>query len=112
LLLRLQPDEGFDLFFDMKDPGGSGISRIPLSVSYSDHGMAVQDAYETLLNDVMRGDQTLFVSADEVELAWNLYAPVLEGRCVEPYEQGTWGPTTATTLAEAHGSHWSEATLL
>ncbi len=111
LRLRLQPDEGFDLFFDMKEPDGPGISRMPLSVSYSDYGLNVQDAYVTLLRDVMDGDQTLFVSCDEVELAWEKYLPILDLAEVEGYEPGTWGPRAADGLVESTGSRWSEIAL-
>ena len=111
LRLRLQPDEGFDLFFHMKDPDGPGISRMPLSVSYSDHGLDVQDAYVTLLRDVMRADQTLFVSCDEVELAWEQYLRILDLDEVELYETGTWGPEAAGTLVESVRSKWSENVL-
>lgn len=108
LRLRLQPDEGFDLFFDMQAPEGPEILQIPLSVSYSEHGMVVGDAYETLLGDVMCGDQSLFVSASEVESAWERYAPILDFGSVEPYDVGSWGPDSASALARGVGGQWSE----
>jgi glucose-6-phosphate 1-dehydrogenase len=51
------------------------------------------DAYQTLILDILEGDQTLFVRADEVEASWHLYDPLLE---LTPklvgYTAGTWGP--------------------
>ncbi len=111
LRLRLQPDEGFDLFFDMQAPNGPEIVQIPLSVSYGEHEMAVGDAYETLLHDVMHGDQSLFVSGPEVERAWERYAPILDIDAVEPYEKGSWGPRAAALLTESLGARWSEELL-
>ena len=57
------------------------------------------EAYETLLLDVVEGDQTLFVRADEVEESWRLYQPLLAaGLPVHPYPAGSWGPAAARDL--------------
>ena len=54
-------------------------------------------AYETLLGDVIQGDQTLFVHADEVINSWRLYTPILEaGLPVHPYAPGSTGPNPAS----------------
>jgi glucose-6-phosphate 1-dehydrogenase len=59
----------------------------------------VPDAYETLLRDIIVGDPTLFVRADEVEASWQLYAPLLDNeQPVHPYEAGTWGPDAVDQL--------------
>lgn len=109
LLLTLQPDEGFDLYFDVKAPGDDiHIQRIPLSVRYEDHLGALSSDYSTLLHDLMEGDQTLFVRSDEVEASWSNYADILDVERVDPYPAGTWGPASGIELPEADGSHWSE----
>src|SRR5207249_10478888 len=65
------------------------------------------DAYETLLRDVMIGDQTLFVSADFTESAWCLYDPLLQGqKSVHFYTAASWGPREADALLERHGHRW------
>ncbi len=57
------------------------------------------EAYERLLLDVMRGDQTFFTRSDEVERLWEVCAPVQEDRPeVETYEVGSWGPQRALDL--------------
>ncbi|TQK72643.1 MULTISPECIES: glucose-6-phosphate dehydrogenase [unclassified Nocardioides] len=57
------------------------------------------EAYERLLLDVMRGDQTLFISSEEVDRLWEIFQPVLDRRPpVEPYAPGTWGPASALDL--------------
>jgi glucose-6-phosphate 1-dehydrogenase len=97
LVLRLQPDEGFSLYFQVKAPGAPfHLKRLPLHFAYAEEFATLPEAYQTLLLDVLHGDQTLFVHADEVEAAWRLYAPLLDApRDPQPYAAGTWGPTHA-----------------
>jgi glucose-6-phosphate 1-dehydrogenase len=102
LLMTLQPNEGFSLFFDVKAPGDPfRIRRMPLHFNYADEfGDDLPEAYETLVRDVLAGDQTLFVHAAEVEASWALYAPLLDGRrAVYPYPAGSWGPHEAAHLS-------------
>ena len=107
LLITLQPDEGFDLRFEVKAPGENGngtmnLETQQLSFSYEDAFGPVPDAYEALLRDIIVGDPTLFVRADEVEASWQLYAPVLDpDQPVHPYEAGTWGPEAVDQLLPA-----------
>lgn len=101
LTITLQPDEGFELAFEVKQPGdGVTVRTERLSFRYADAFGPLHDAYETLLLDVLQGDQTLFVHADEVEAAWRLYSPLLARRArPEPYPALTWGPASADALA-------------
>jgi len=103
LLLTLQPDEGFSLFFDVKAPGEPfRMRRLPLHFNYASTFAAIPEAYQTLILDILRGDQTLFVHADEVETSWALYAPLLDDRTrppVHPYPAGTWGPLEAGLIS-------------
>ena len=101
LVLRLQPDEGFTLYFDVKAPGEPfRIRRMPLDFHYADAFDAVPEAYETLLLELLTGDQTLFVHADEVEASWSLFGPLLDaGLPVHPYPAGSWGPVEAERLS-------------
>jgi glucose-6-phosphate 1-dehydrogenase len=96
LLMTLQPNEGFTLYFDVKAPGDPfRIRRLPLHFTYAEEfGDDLPEAYETLVRDVLAGDQTLFVHAAEVEASWALYAPLLDGRrAVYPYRRARGGPT-------------------
>jgi glucose-6-phosphate 1-dehydrogenase len=101
LLLTLQPDEGFSLYFDIKAPGEPfRIHRLPLHFNYTEAFARIPEAYQTLLLDVLVGEQTLFVHGDEVEASWALYAPLLDGRrAVFPYPAGTWGPLEASRVS-------------
>ncbi|MBX6364223.1 MAG: glucose-6-phosphate dehydrogenase [Gemmatimonadetes bacterium] len=100
LVLTLQPNEGFCLYFDVKAPGEPfRVRQLPLHFRYDEAFEALPEAYHTLLMDVLRGDQTLFVSADEVEASWALYTPVFSmDEPVLPYPAGTWGPEDAEKL--------------
>ncbi|NNF41467.1 MAG: glucose-6-phosphate dehydrogenase [Phycisphaerales bacterium] len=104
LILTLQPDEGFSLHIDVKKPGSlQELQRIPLTFRYRDQFDGLPDAYETLLHDVLEGDQTLFVHSEEVLESWRLLDPILADPPVaHPYKGGTWGPEAAAgwTLGE------------
>ena len=100
LRIRLQPDEGFELGFDVKTPGdGFSVTTQHLDFEYAEAFGALPDAYETLLHDVARGDATLFVHADEAEEAWRLVAPLLDWEGdVHTYPSGSWGPDAASDM--------------
>jgi glucose-6-phosphate 1-dehydrogenase len=101
LLMTLQPNEGFSLYFDVKEPGEPfRIRRLPLHFDYAEAFSKIPEAYQTLLLDVLRGDQTLFVHAEEVEVAWTLFTPLLDGAVgVLPYPAGSEGPIEAGALS-------------
>jgi len=109
LYLTLQPEEGFSLEIEVKEPGNSTRLRtIPLRFSYSEAFGNIPEAYETLLEDVIEGDQTLFVRADEVEQSWRLYTPVVEADLpVDPYPAGSWGPSRARALLGDTVANWA-----
>jgi len=106
LVVTLQPDEGFDLSFKVKEPGDAyKLSTQNLHFEYSEIFGRIPDAYETLLLDVLKGDQTLFVRSDEVEASWELYTPLLSHKFdVYKYASGTWGPAEADRLLD--GEKW------
>ncbi|MFQ5821839.1 MAG: glucose-6-phosphate dehydrogenase [Candidatus Heimdallarchaeota archaeon] len=108
LIITLQPDEGFHLQFQVKDIGQPvRLTKQQLEFKYTDTFGALPDAYETLLLDVIKGDQTLFVRYDEVEAAWQLYKPLLETHLpVHPYPTGTSGPPEADELLKRDGNEW------
>jgi glucose-6-phosphate 1-dehydrogenase len=108
LLITLQPDEGFTLAFNVKAPNRQfQLDAQSLSFNYDQAYRELPSAYQTLLLDVMEGDQTLFVRADEVEASWALYDPILD-RHPEPhrYEAGTWGPAALDQGVALGGNAW------
>ncbi len=100
LEITLQPNEGINLAFGVKKPGtGMEIEPQQLKFRYADAFGPLREAYETLLIDVLRGERTLFVRADEIEAAWALYDPLLKNPPkVREYKGGTWGPKEADAL--------------
>ncbi|MBV9126442.1 MAG: glucose-6-phosphate dehydrogenase [Planctomycetes bacterium] len=114
LVLRIQPAEGILLRFQVKDPGPTFLLRpADMHFMYQEEiAKPVPEAYETLLLDVMRGDATLFMRADQVEAAWAVVMPVLEGwaRQSAPrypnYPAGSWGPEGANALLAKEGRTW------
>ena len=101
LRIRLQPHEGFELGFEVKAPdSGFAVTTQHLRFSYDEVFGELPDAYETLLRDVAEGDQTLFVHAEEAEMAWALYGPLLDAHLpLDPYTSGSWGPGPSTPVA-------------
>ena len=120
LVLRVQPDEGISLRFQVKTPGAEKeltqnleISPVDMDFSYDKaFGADTPPAYQTLLLDIMIGDQTLFTRSDEVEAAWHVIDPLLKylehrkTHEVLKYPAGTWGPTEADELMRGAHSHW------
>jgi glucose-6-phosphate 1-dehydrogenase len=108
LVITLQPDEGFSFHFDIKVPGNPfRLERIPLRYRYRDHHPEMPEAYQTLLLDVLNGDQTLFVHSEEVEQSWRLFTPLLEDPPEpRPYAAGSWGPPEADALAIPESELW------
>jgi glucose-6-phosphate 1-dehydrogenase len=115
LVMHIQPDEGILLRFQAKQPG-SAMRLQPVDMRFSSSetfGAACFETYETLLVDVMRGDPTLFMRADQVEAAWSVITPILEAWQALPtaefpnYPAGTWGPEAAETLIARDGRCWA-----
>jgi glucose-6-phosphate 1-dehydrogenase len=114
LIIRIQPDEGILMKFDMKEPGaGFNVKNVNMDFHYKDlTDLRLPSAYERLLNDVMTGDSTLFSRDDEVETAWKFIQPVQnaweknKGIKIYGYPAGTWGPTVSNDLIEGCGLTW------
>jgi glucose-6-phosphate 1-dehydrogenase len=101
LIINLQPDERIELVQMTKIPGPGGYRYQPISLKldYSDtFKERFPEAYERLLIDVIRGNQTLFMSQVELQAAWK-WTESISNSWKEAnqqnilYEAGTWGPT-------------------
>lgn len=112
LVIGLQPQEGITLHINIKEPGVGGFRMCdaPLDMSFADSlAQPLPDAYERLLMDVVRGDQTLFMRNDEVEAAWQWVEPILQYAAQTtplPYACGSSGPEEALRLMHADGRRW------
>jgi glucose-6-phosphate 1-dehydrogenase len=112
LVLRIQPEEGISLKIGAKVPGsGFEVSSVNMDLLYGTAFLEeAPDAYQRLLLDLMLGDPTLFIRADEAEGAWGILEPVMrawsESKEVAAYPAGTWGPKEADELLERDGREW------
>ncbi|WP_435628184.1 glucose-6-phosphate dehydrogenase [Candidatus Ferrigenium straubiae] len=119
LVIQIQPEQGIVLKFMAKEPGsGLRLRPVDMRFSYRDaFRIDTPEAYETLLWDVMVGDATLFMRADQVEAAWKLLMPILDVWAENPapdfpnYVTGSWGPETAESLIARDGNNWLIPTL-
>src|SRR6202042_3795588 len=80
LVLRISPNEGISLQFEVKRRGPVvDLAAVKMDFRYDDWFPKEPNVgYETLLYDVMIGDQTLFMRADIVEHSWRIVAPLLD----------------------------------
>ncbi len=118
LTIRLQPDEGVELQMMNKIPGIASQMRIQenkLDLSFSDtyNDERVVDAYERLMLEVLNGNQSLFVSRDEVEAAWTWADSIIEAwkttnEKPKPYAAGSWGPVSSISLIARDDRQWVE----
>ena len=120
LVMRVQPNEGISLSFEVKVPGAAvamtqhvEVAPVEMDFTYAEaFGETAAPAYETLLLDVMIGEMTLFLRSDEVEAAWKIIDPLLcfwEEHTPNPmatYAAGSWGPDEADQLIAADGAAW------
>jgi len=114
MIIDIQPEEGISVKFQAKEPGsGMRLRTVSMDFSYEEafHAQS-REAYETLLEEVMRGDTTLFMRADQEHLAWSLLDPLLKAYEQSPaanfpnYVAGTWGPETADVMLARDGHRW------
>lgn len=119
LAIHLQPNEGITLDVTIKEPGPGGmrLAHVPLDMTFAetlgDQAEDAPDAYERLIMDVIRGNQTLFMRGDEVEAAWAWTDPIIEGwqrRNDVPklYDAGSSGPDDALALLHRDLRKWRD----
>lgn len=114
IIISISPDTGIKLSFQAKQPGlDMSLSPVDMKFNYSQaYDSQPPEAYETLLYDVMTGDATLFMRADEVEAAWEVIMPIVKAWEASTsvdfpnYAAGTWGPEAAKALIAKDGFHW------
>lgn len=114
LAIRVQPEEGISLRFEVKVPGVEvRMAPVKMVFSYATaFGASTHSAYETLLLDGMLGDATLFARGDQVEVAWGVIDPVVEAweegipTRIPNYAAGSWGPSAADALVARSDTEW------
>jgi glucose-6-phosphate 1-dehydrogenase len=114
LTIGIQPAMHVTLRFQAKKPGQTMVlSPVNMVFDYkNEYNGHEPEAYETLLYDVMEGDATLFMRADQVEAAWKVVTPIIEvweertPTDFPNYAPGTWGPEDAEALISRDGRNW------
>lgn len=114
LIISIQPEMSIRLQMQAKRPGLEMVlNTIDMVFNYD--AAAVKEspeAYETLLLEIMDGDQTLFMRADQVEAAWEIVMPILNSWQSKKsinfpnYPADSTGPETAEALIARDGFHW------
>ena len=102
LTFDLSEDSKVSLSFYGKRPGpGMRLDKLSLQFAMHDTGLIgdVLEAYERLILDAMRGDHTLFTTAEGIERLWEVSSPLLESPPpVRLYQPGSWGPKSIHQL--------------
>lgn len=114
LVLQIQPDESITMSFEAKVPGPDmNLKSVNMHFAYHEAFNAeIAEAYQRLILDCMRGDATLFMRKDMVEVAWWLVMPVLQRwqknkpKGFPNYPAGTWGPLESELLLTNDGRKW------
>jgi glucose-6-phosphate 1-dehydrogenase len=115
LAIRIEPNEGIALRLMVKKPGfGMKLAPVVMNFDYKTafHSHPQPQAYERLLLDCIRGDQTLFARTDGIDASWSFITPILDGwkaqpqTCLCQYPVGSEGPIEANTLIEKDGRRW------
>lgn len=114
LIISIQPEMSIRLQLQTKRPGLDMIlNTVDMVFNYDGtYASEAPEAYETLLLEIMAGDQTLFMRADQVEKAWEILMPILnswqsnKSLNFPNYSAGSWGPEIAEALIAQDGFHW------
>lgn len=113
LTISIQPEMDIRIRFQAKRPGQTmTLDPVNMTFNYEGSDDHTPEAYETLLLDVMEGDATLFMRADQVEAAWKVIMPILEtweSRTPQDfpnYMPDSWGPEDADALIARDGHAW------
>lgn len=118
LVIGIQPQMDIRLRFQAKRPGPQMVLQpVDMVFDYTEaYGDNSPEAYETLLEDVIEGNPTLFMRADQVEAAWEIIQPILDAWQIRQpldfpnYAPGSWGPEDAAALIAKDGHHWYSTT--
>jgi len=118
LVINLQPNEGIQLEMVSKKQSLKerlSIEKRTLNLDFFDSSgdSRIPDAYERLFLEVIKGDQWLFVSRDEIEASWDWCDTLLSAWNdkkigTKSYSAGSWGPSKADILIEKDGRSWYE----
>ena len=114
LMINISPKMDIRMRFQAKSPGPT-MTLEPVEMVFNQYDVKAEEqpeAYETLLYDIIEGDATLFMRADQVEAAWEVITPIMEVWASKKpvdfpnYRTGSWGPEDAEALIAKDGHYW------
>jgi len=104
--VRISPNVTIALGVNVLSPEDESVGLTTEMIASRRPRAGEVDAYERVLGDAMRGDQTLFARDDYVAEAWRIVDPVLRANTpVHEYLPGTWGPPEMHTVSPEGGWH-------
>ncbi|WP_343249480.1 glucose-6-phosphate dehydrogenase [Diplocloster hominis] len=115
LVVKIQPEEGVHLQFNIKKPGDTDeISQAKMDFCQScslENRINTPEAYERLLGACLRGERSWFSQWDQIETSWNYIDQLRSayrqtGQPIYTYPSGTNGPEAADELLGAEGHQW------
>lgn len=113
ITIRIQPDEGIAIKFNAKYPGyGMKLHPAIMELCHPyQFDMNTPEAYETLVHEIILGDQTLFPRWDGVKASWDYIDPILriiknKKKEFPNYRAGSFGPEEAERLIKKDGREW------
>ncbi len=114
LIISIQPELEISLLFESKVPGlQMKLKPVEMDFTYKEsYNESIPEAYEALLLDVLIGDATLFMRADQVEAAWKVVMPIINtwrkypAKQLHLYKAGSWGPAAAKELLKPYVKDW------
>ena len=109
IIIRIQPDEGIALAFNVRTPGDSDNTE-PVLMDFCHHchfGPNTPEAYESILRNVMQGDHSIFPRWDWILASWQ-FIDALRSKAGRPvvYPAGSTGPEEAEVLLAQDGRRW------
>jgi glucose-6-phosphate 1-dehydrogenase len=114
LMMSIQPELEIGLLFEGKVPG-LHMKLVPVEMDFMYKGnyqQTLPEAYEALLLDVLEGDATNFMRADQIEWAWKVVMPILDAwkkypkKQLQFYPAGSWGPPAANHILKPYAKEW------
>ncbi len=111
LIIRISPNEGFSLELNAKKPGVFD-EIVPVMMNYChdcEYMPRTPEAYELLLQEVMKGEQAVSVRSDEIEYAWDVVDEIYKMKLpLHSYKKGTSGPQELKDFEKEHDMRWRE----
>lgn len=106
LVINIQPNEGFYMSMNTKAPRKTQVTQVKMDFSHKrEYGINTPESYENIFEEIINGDQSNFVHANEVQAAWKIVDPILKKRpALEKYEGEI--PLKAKELIRKGGLSW------